>query len=307
MKILNEVKLWDKGFVQLVDSSRFNANNEGRLEALQLARVCVNKVGTGSKNAQALADRLAKEGTKDNPYSRSYELIPLKIRGMNDEEIVGIVSVKEPAAITVLRFSYCDADKVISTTLRNISNVVGTDKGLACKKFNTPEEVVDFKVVIAKIPYFVFGHLKTHNMLTTIAQSDRYSTEEDFWIPTDLRSRVYNLKLDSAEFKAPHMAAVYSFVTRFKEDCFDTIDLLKDLNFNEFETLFKKLGYTKEIYQRQLAGFRYKTVVIAGWKNDPLTWDHLFELRTSSHTQETTREFVTGLVELFEGREVGCE
>jgi len=107
---------------------------------------------------------------------------------------------------------------------------------------------------------------KTHNMLTPIAQSNRYSIEKDFWLPVDFKHRVYHIKFHTDELKAPYMDAVYKFVRRFKGECFDTTDLLKDLNSNEFETLFKTLGYGKEIYQRQLNFYHTNEESDDSWK-----------------------------------------
>jgi hypothetical protein len=293
-KILKEIKLWDNGYIKLVDSSEFNMNEGGRLKAVQLAKICYGKCGTESKNPQKLWDKLAKEGTKDNPYSRSFELIPVVY---DEEKLI-------PTTANFYRLYYNNEkltrfehyqDEKYYVSYRALANV---GININSVPYNTANEIKDFKVVIANLPMFVVNHVKTHCMLSSIMNSARYMSSKDFdyWLPTDLKGRLKAYLEDSNSY------ALQDIVLKLFDSYTDntTVDLLLDeVSPNRFEEIFRALGYPKEIYQRQMAGFRYGQIVMAGWKNDPLVWDHMIELRSGTHTQKETREFIDGLVEVF--------
>jgi hypothetical protein len=292
--ILRELKLWDKGYIKLIDSSEFNASEEGRLKAVQLAKICYGKCGTESKNPHKLWDKLAKEGTKSNPYSRSFELVPVVYDSEDllsrQDDFYNLCDFGE-----LTRFEYCKENIYYTNYRALVNGGVGTNN----IPYNTADEVKDFKVVIAKLPMFIINHLKTHTTLTSIMNSARYMSSKDFnyWLPTDLKGRLKAYFENSDSYALQDIALIKLFDS-YTDDT--TVDLLLDeVSPNRFEEIFKALGYPKEIYQRQMAGFRYGEIVLAGWKNDPLVWDHMIELRSGTHTQKETREFIDGLVEVF--------
>ena len=270
-----KIDILGNGYVKNIDSD-FNINQSKRLEAVKLAKVCFNQLNKEVKNPLALWDKLSVEGTTENPFNRIFEFIPVMYKTLKDEhKLKEKFKKSRKLSFQFLRFSYVDNKGYIYTNYRNIANIGLTDSEIA---FNTKEELTDFKILEAKIPQFVFNHLKTHTQLTTIRQSDRYSKIDDFWLPDDIID-----KLDK------------SFINSKKE----ALEYLKQLNYLDFESIFKTMGYKKEIYQRGLNGFRYTICLIGGWKNDHLGWNHLIELRSGANTQKETKEFIKAVDEVI--------
>ena len=310
--VVKRVELYGdgKGYIELIDSSDFNASEEGRLKALSLVGICKGKLE--SKNPSKLKDILAKEGTETNPYGRAFELIPV----VRDKYINDNLMISDNLLNRYYKFSHTGDDNVY-TNFRTLANL----EMLKNIPLNTPEEVKHFKVFRAKIPTFAFHHLKTHTQITSIGQSDRSSTESDYWLPSDLRFRLkdsFNAnnpkKKKSKDLVSENVknGIKYSFtyyplmqiqsyaVSSLRDfDNYAIKILLEDVPPFYFELFFKTLGYKKEIYQRQMAGFKYKEFIMSGWINDPLTFEHLMELRSHKPTQEQVIEFVDGLKEVL--------
>lgn len=295
-KVLKRVELYGdgKGYIEIINSSEFNASEEGRLKALSLVGICKGKLE--SANPSKLKEILAKEGTEANPYGRAFELIPVAAEKYLDNNFM----ISDNLLNNYYKFSHTGDDKIY-TNYRTLANFIIDFKFDKVLKFNTPEEVKDFKVIRGKVPKFVFDHLKTHTQITSLAQSDRSSVESDYWLPDDLQERFIKSKGVCNSDINKIISLFKSLVTLKIEDFNKSLvhHLLSKVSPNQFEELFKTLGYSKEIYQRQLSGFRYKEFIMSGWINDPLTFNHLIELRSHKPTQKETIEFTEGLREVL--------
>ncbi len=72
------------------------------------------------------------------------------------------------------------------------------------------------------------------------------------------------------------------------------------------QTFFKVIGYKREIWSRAMYYFKYKEVVMTGWKQDPNVWEHLLVERSAepaihkNWTQPETKRFVECIKELVD-------
>ena len=133
----------------------------------------------------------------------------------------------------------------------------------------------------------------THTQLTKVSQSDRVSEAKDYWLPDDIFDRFRQLDTESPLAKAIAKTNLLAVVTmsniknKIESNKLESIQELKELLLNTvpqvvLEDGFKLLGYKREIYQRAMYYFKYKTFVISGWNIDPHQWGHFFFERNAN-------------------------
>lgn len=133
-----------------------------------------------------------------------------------------------------------------------------------------------------------------------------------YWLPEDLRKRTYDyiLKMASGpEIVGSRPSELKDiFVSVLNKTSLGGIvyDFIHKYSQHDIMQFLKLIGYPKEIYQRAMLEFRYKTMEMVGWYNDPKTWKHLFLERMAepdlwkNWTQEQTKIAVTAIKEVVE-------
>lgn len=172
-----------------------------------------------------------------------------------------------------------------------------------------------FIALKASIPMYVWAQVpNTHTQISKEAQSDRVSENNSYWLPNDLGERLirYRRDIDSGNtniinrnLTGLYNSCCYASDGSFAANLFiDT--MLKELSQSEVQEALKDLGYKKELYSRAPYYFKYKEVVMTGWYNDALVWQHLLLERNAlpdrwkNWTQKETEEFVKAIKEVIQ-------
>lgn len=292
---------YDENEQRWIDASEANSSEDYRvLWCTSLAAISRGK--TISKNPTARYNLLKKEAApipsrfqdRQTP-SRPLEFIPvvLKVRSglVNGTSSFNVYSIYLKNTIKVLdredffnyllRFSYTvnvDADTImIYTNMRAVLNA-----GIPYEEvpYNTKEECQGFKGVMITCPMFVFNHLITHTAFSKESRSERVTDVSDikYWRPAGITEERLKSMLE--------------------------LESQKDI----WESL-KAEGFKKEIYQRALLEWRYKSFVMVAWSNE-YTWEHLFLERSANEeiytnwTQEETKKVVKTIKEVIGGSNV---
>ena len=129
-----------------------------------------------------------------------------------------------------------------------------------------------------KVPMFLWSQLMTHTTISKVSQSDRVSTEEEYWYPEGMLEKL-NIK-------------------DFKEDLLDIYPQPK------IQAMLKEVGYKKEIYQRAPYYFKMKTFIMGAEVINKNTWINLFLERaglpaSKNWVQGETQQVVYSIYTLF--------
>lgn len=272
------------------------------------------------------APRLNSDGTlSDKTPSRPLEFLPVVIDFQFDKEYSDFnlklkfrwIDMHYDEFITkIARYSYIDfITKTLYTNMRCLLNA-GID--YEDIPYNTKEEISNFKAFRVKVPMFVWSQIMTHTQLSKESQSDRVSTQDDYWLPEDLNERLQNATKDTlydpTKEVTPNdptnpISNVNTFILarlyreKTPKDVMNYI--LDNIPQNEIQIILKGLGYKKEIYQRAPYYFKYKEMVITGWANDPNGFHHFLLERNAykdtykNWTQKETEEFSKALKRFF--------
>lgn len=254
------------GYVELIDSSTANLDLEHRQKFLaDCASVCRGK--ECSSNPKVTYERVMKESFGGKP-GRPAEFIPV----VTDYDFF--------IDDRFVNFSYDDS--LNYSTLRNLD--------YSFNKFNTPDKVADFKVFKLNLPMFVWAQIVTHTQISTMSQSDRICEVHDYWLPTDLIERLNNsdevLGYDVVLQKHTKEKFLFEMINSFPQA--------------EVQAVLRRLGYHREVYSRFPYYAKYKTFMMAAWNNNPLTYQHFINERTTPHTQKETREVALAMKRLLE-------
>lgn len=167
--------------------------------------------------------------------------------------------------------------------------------------YNEPEDLVDFIALKANIPMFVWAQVpNTHTQISKEAQSDRVIEVTNYWLPEDFRERLYTYN-GSGSFKQITFSSATRKLLSFADKQAMIKSLVDDYSQTFVQLLFKELGYPLEIYSRAMYYFKYKEVVMTGWKTNPMVWDHLLIERSTkpeiwkNWTQDITKTFVEAI------------
>lgn len=216
----------------------------------------------------------------------------------------------------IARYSYFKRG-MIYTNMRALYNA-----GIPYEKipYNTKEELAEFKVLRVKLPMFTWAQVMTHTAISKESQSDRISSTDEYWVPSDIVDRLYALYNKSIiaptsvdpeikKFLDCSTENYNSLLFSGKPDEMDlSVDeiiyrsIMKPLIYGNYgqqqvQDIFKELGYKQEIYSRAPYYFKYKEFIMTGWKNDPAVWDHFLLEREAypelyeSWAQEQIKEF----------------
>ena len=145
-------------------------------------------------------------------------------------------------------------------------------------------QFVSFRI---RAPYFVFAQIRTHGQLTQIAQSDRWSKEDEYWLPSDI------------EEKFEESGVLHGS----REDILNHLLSLPPLKAQEE---LKKAGYPLEIYQRWPNHMKFKEWTLSGYIDDDKSIMHFLLQRKAypelikDKTQAQTAQIVKMMRELLE-------
>lgn len=335
-----------------VKACEANLNEENRIKFVtDLAAVSRGK--NESKNPPARYKSLLKEAApqlgKDGVYpktaspSRPVEFLAVVLRyfiagnmynicdtnyGMAESSRVIAIMSPEEFNNSLGQHSFIENGKIY-TNMRAVLNA-----GIPYEKvpYNTEEDLSLFIALKAQIPMYVWNQTpNTHVKISKEAQSDRVAENNNYWLPSDFREKVYEYKQGiEKEIESLHAFTkepIYYLLANTilslpnRDDIVDVLingDREKSILVNNEKTVlsptqgdvqefFKELGYPREIYSRAMYYFKYKEVVMTGWYNDPKVWRHLFVERNANlavwknWTQEQTKQFVKAIRYIVEG------
>ena len=169
----------------------------------------------------------------------------------------------------------------VYTNLRNMINY-GFEEN---EVFN--EDIPEFVAFRVRAPYFAFAQVRTHSKLTQIAQSDRWSKEDEYWLPEDIEERFREKGIFDGT----------------KDEILKYLLSLPPLKGQEE---LKRAGYHLEIYQRWPNHMKFKEWTISGFVNDPDSILHFLLQRKAypeiikDKTQEQTATIASMMRELLE-------
>lgn len=291
--------------VSTIPADESNLNMENRIKFVTDV-AAISRGKDKSNNPELRFKQLLTEGAYNTP-SRPLEFLPVKILEdrygdmySTDEKEIYTKNTWDSFHNNILKFSYIDGNE----TFTNARTILKLLRNIEQVPFNTKEELKDFKIIKLKVPMFVWSQFMTHTQLSKESQSDRVSTENEYWLPKDLVERCKNFTEPSPEFILTYSKCRISSITMVinqiasKQLCRNEIVnlLINDvLNQTQVQLMFKMLGYKKEIYQRAPYYFKYKVFIMSGWKNDPFAWDNLLAERGAKDdwknwVQEQTKE-----------------
>jgi len=217
----------------------------------------------------------------------------------NNEIIYKFESYK--TAQYLLRYSYYDGDKLYTNMRAMLNAGVPYDS----IPYNTSEDLKHFKALKANIPMMIWAQVpNTHTQLSKEAQSDRVAENNDYWLPSDFRNKVFAYPQQDNYVKGTFFDALATKILQAGSRN-DVITILLSIpSQNDVQAFFKILGYKREIWARAMYYFKYKEVIFTGWENDPHVWNHLFLERNAepdihkNWTQPETQRFVECIKEL---------
>jgi hypothetical protein len=197
------------------------------------------------KNAERLWDRLMKESYGGKP-SRVMEYIPCKLR---DHDIVSMYGQY---------FGFFN-EGYYYTTARELLNW-----GFSWDKILPTVDFTHYSTVKVIAPYFIYGQLSTHNQITSVSHSNRY-TESDlgYWQPN--------------EVKAP--APMWN-------------DMVRNMSPIALEDFMKECGVNRrEVFARGSDMLQNRIFCLGGYTNNPNAFPHFINQRMRDpHTQLETRQ-----------------
>jgi len=244
---------------------------------------------------------VAKEYTQDCEVrcgpSRPLENIPVKIYL---EELEGgiwkifahhldeepILTTSTDRILDLMRHAYSspmsDNFYVVHTNMRNLLQF-----GIDEKDIPYDSDIPQFVSFRIRAPYFVFAQIRTHGQLTQIAQSDRWSKENEYWLPADIEDRFKEKGILHAD----------------REGILKYLLSLPPLRAQE---ILKEAGYPLEIYQRWPNHMKFKEWTLSGYIDDDKSIMHFLLQRKAypelikDKTQAQTAQVSKMMRELLE-------
>jgi len=304
--------------VSSVPTSLANANEENRIKFVtDLAAVSRGK--SESNNPEKRYQSLLKEaapkqidGYKEKSPSRPLEFLPIAInytivpsatphialKLKNEDQNINLIDFSN----NIAKYSYMK-DGVLYTNMRCLLNA-----GIPYDNIPYNDNIEGFIALKAKIPMFVWAQVpNTHNAISKEAQSDRMVDINEYWLPNDILQRIVNKQWKISIDKKTKQGVFFSkmdirlFVNQEAPTREALVNYFLSIGQSDCQTLFKTLGYPREIYSRAMYYFKYKEVVTTAWIQDPNTWKHLLVERNSvqdvskNWTQTETNQFTNSI------------
>lgn len=215
------------------------------------------------KNPSRLFDRLLKESYGGRP-SRVLEYIPCKI---------GKTNVIDDA---VQYFGFFTSGYYY-TNMRELLNW-----GWSIEECLDVVDFTDYITLRCVTPYFIYGHVSTHNQLTTVAHSQRYADcKRGYWVPQEYIT-----------YKQPRGDYSMAELQEMWDSC------VMSMSPKNLSSFMRKLGVKgKEVYNRGSDMLQYRPFTIGMYKNNPNAYKHFINQRRDVGTQKETVIFTNMLVE----------
>ena len=333
--------------LSIVPTNESNLNEENRIKYVtDLAAVSRGK--SESANPPKRYKALLKEASptdeqikafngdgkmKNGSPSRPFEFLPIVVDLLISEYSLWDTNYdysKDPIHVFnnfaelsngILQHSYIelvDGDSDLVRVYTNMRCLINAGVKYENVPYNTQEELKHFRALKANIPMFVWGQVpNTHCALSKEAQSDRVTANDNYWLPSDFRNRVFKHVEDittqlnnnglNGQDKLLAVASKAEYSLLLQPSSRDGVVhlLLNKWSQTTVQGMFKELGYPREIYSRAIYYFKYKEVVFTGWNNNPKVWEHLFVERNAkpdvwdNWTQNETKQLVTAIKEVI--------
>jgi len=208
--------------------------------------------GKTIKDSERLLKRLLKEAYGSTP-SRVLEFLPCTI----SEDTSRHLNMEDSRQF----FGFFDNDRNYYTNAREILNWGSLSFDDILKYVNFDK----YTVVKCKAPYFIYGQLSTHNQITSLCHSNRYSASGlGYWCPVS--------NYDSDDWTNVVVNSSPIELTRYMQ-----------------YTLHQ---HRREVYARGVDMLEYRDFCLGGYTNNINAWDWFINQRSDKHTQKETREFV---------------
>lgn len=213
------------------------------------------------KDNDRLFDRLLKESYGAKP-SRVFEYIPCVVDShIAFEEL----SFKDPTQL----FGFIH-EGGYHTTARELLNW-----GWSWDDILMYVDFTHYKTVKVEAPYFLYGQASTHNQITSVSHSNRY-TEADlgYWKPPEL---------DAISQEAWN-------------------DTVKSVSPTSLQEMMKQFGVTRrEVFARGADMLANRVYTLGGYTNNPNAWEHFINQRAlDKHTQLEMRILAQMIKETIE-------
>lgn len=304
-------QIFEEGYVKEISNkldlnySEFNSSEDSRINvATSIAAISRGKDSANNPFKRfgrllleaapniPLEEILSKPVKCENKAGRPMEYVPVILNAVLSRKIVGdeyttmyllsstdIEDFTEPIEVTldtfmndIMPFSYLEKN-ILYTNLRALINA-----GILYEDIPYTE-VFNYRAVEVKAPYFVFAQIRTHSRLSQVAVSERVVTENEYWLPEDIISRIKD-KLDNSFIDINNLDCIGCENCKYGKRLLnsrileDVVDIFLDLSPKKVRAILKHLGYHKEIYDRWPNHLKYKTWIMGGYTNDPKAWGH---------------------------------
>jgi hypothetical protein len=256
----------NNGFsVKLIDSPK--EINEDSL-ADYLAE-CMSVVrGKEIKDSIKLWNRLLKESYGSKP-SRAFELIPC---------VVDASFAYNQFCKTGKLFGY-KKDDLYYTNMRELLNWDWSEEYCLYKV-----DFTHYRAFKCVAPYYAVAQIQTHNQITSIMHSNRYTESEyGYWYPEEF-TKWYMINDDRG--------------VMIQDSWNEAVETLNPIQLEDF--MKNELGIKRrEIFSRGSDSLRKREFVLGGSTIDPYAWEHFINQRLDPHTQAETREITKMIKELL--------
>lgn len=212
------------------------------------------------KNPDRLFNRLLKESFGGKP-SRMFEYIPCKVQHkLNSRNVF---------ELTTQFFGFFEVDSNFSPTFYYSNARELLNWGLTWEEIIPLVDFTHYRAVKVTAPYFLYGQASTHNQITSVSHSNRYTESGlGYWKPEEV-------KLDRIDWDLLVLRASPR----------DLQDLLRRHGINR-----------REVYARGSDMLAYRVFTLGGYTNNPNAWPHFINQRLhDAHTQKEMRD-LAGLI-----------
>ena len=285
LNIQKKIQFEDNCWVDEVDGSEFNMDEENRIKAVtDMASITKGMLGWELKGIDCTVMISERNGRKYAARKKLYkrlltesagtpstlfEFVPIKSDRFT---IISTEEIQNSAFAHNNFHRYCWEmftlfNQYQLTNLRNIlSNKINA-------KFNTSKEVKDFKIIVGKVPYEVIKYLGRKSAFSLICELDN-ATDEN-----------YKRYLNEVEFWYPSW---------WIED--DDLSCYLEAQDKSTANKALQLGATPEEATMELSDRRLVHFAMAAWKQDKNAWDNLFAVRgDNTDTMNITNQTINNI------------
>ena len=257
LQLQNKIEFENNCWVSLIDPSNWNSSEEARIKAVtDIASITTGRLGLPEFEGEWTKDVV--DTKRINLYNRL--LTESAGRPSTPFEFVPIVDFHYAlSSFKFDKYCYFDSNNVRYSNLRNYLNN-------RFDKYNTPEELKGFKVIVGQVTWKCVSHLRTHRAFSWLVESSRnkkYLNNVEFWYPS-----------------------WWSSETKYYFESYDK-GLVNTLQTSWIDNrLIKPEEATMELSDRRLVKF-----AMCGWLQDTNSWDNLFAVRGKG----TGTQSITGI------------